>query len=100
MLCLNKANKIVGFYNVSNGGRSSTIVDPKIIFTVSLKCASSSIIIAHNHPSGSLIPSSQDKTITRKIKEGGDILEIKLLDHLIVSSKGYYSFAEGTSLLD
>ena len=94
ILCLNNSNKVVGFYKLAKGGICSTIVDPRMIFTIALKCCATSIIVAHNHPSGKLIPSEADKTITKKIKEGGKILEITLLDHLILTDESYFSFAD------
>lgn len=94
MLCLNRANKVVGFYKVSSGGLSSSIVDPRVIFTIALNCAANSIILSHNHPSGNRVPSVQDKDITKKIKEAGKLLDIGLLDHIILTDDNYYSFME------
>ena len=94
VLCLNIANKVVGFYKLSCGGVAGTIMDPKVIFTVALNCGASSIIIAHNHPSGQLSPSHADIRITKKIKAAGELLDIQLLDHIIVTDEGYYSFGE------
>ena len=94
LLCMNRANKIVGFYKVSSGGISGTICDPKVVFTIALNCGASSIILAHNHPSGNTTPSQADKLITQKIKSGGEILDIKLLDHVILTDESYYSFAD------
>lgn len=94
VLCINRANKIVGFYKISSGGTTGTIVDPKVIFTVALNCAASSIILAHNHPSGNLNPSEQDKAITKKLKDAGKLLDINLLDHMILTDESFYSFAD------
>lgn len=94
ILCLNNSNKVVGFYKISSGGMTSTIVDVRMIFTTALNCLATSIIIAHNHPSGKLVPSEQDKEITRKIKESGKILDILVLDHLIITDENYFSFAD------
>lgn len=94
IFCLNKSMKIIGFSKVSSGGMDSTIVDGKIIFTIALKACASRIVVAHNHPSGTLRPSNQDVTITRKLKEMGEIMEIPVLDHIIVTTDGYYSFAD------
>jgi DNA repair protein RadC len=94
ILCLNRANKVLGYSLISQGGVSGTVVDPKIIFQIALKTNASSIIIAHNHPSGLITPSETDNKITQKIKNAGELLEIKLLDHLILSSEGYYSYAD------
>ena len=94
MLCLNRANNVVGFYKISSGGLSSSIVDPRVIFTIALNCAASSIILSHNHPSGNTTPSVQDKDITKKIKDAGKLLDIGLLDHIILTDDSYYSFME------
>lgn len=90
----NRANKVLGIYEVSTGGISGTVADPKLIFAAALKAAASGIILTHNHPSGNLQPSQADIDLTQKIKEGGKLLEIQLLDHIIVTSEGYYSFAD------
>ena len=94
MLCLNRANKVVGFYKVSSGGLSSCILDPRVIFTIALNCAANAIILSHNHPSGNRVPSAQDKDVTKKIKEAGKLLDIGLLDHIILTDDNYYSFME------
>ncbi len=93
VLFLNRANKVLGIYEVSTGGITGTVADPRVIFAAALKANCSSIMISHNHPSGNLQPSRQDQELTHKIKLAGDLLEIKLLDHLIVTPEGYYSFA-------
>ena len=94
ILLLNRANKVLGWYKVSEGGMSGTVVDPKLIFSTALKGLASSIILSHNHPSGNLKPSEQDITLTKRLKQAGELLEIPVLDHLILSSEGYYSFAD------
>ncbi len=94
VLFLNRSNKVLGIYEVSSGGISGTVADPRVIFAVALKANCSSIMLSHNHPSGNLKPSRQDEILTQKIKQGEELLEIKLLDHLIVTSEGYYSFFE------
>jgi DNA repair protein RadC len=94
ILCLNNYNKVVGFYKVSSGGMTGTIIDVRMIFTTALKSLATSIIIAHNHPSGNLTPSDADKRITQKIKQAGDIMDIKVLDHLIITDENYFSFAD------
>jgi len=92
MVCLNKSNKVIGFYRVSNGGVAESIVDPKVIFTTALNTPGTcAIILAHNHPSGSLKPSEQDLYITKKIKEAGKLIDIKLLDHIIITDESYFS---------
>jgi DNA repair protein RadC len=94
ILCLNKANKVLGYSLISSGGISGTVVDPKIIFQIALKINACSIIISHNHPSGETIPSEADKRITKMIRDAGTMLEIILLDHIIATSEQYYSFAD------
>ena len=98
MLCLNNANEVTGFYKVSSGGTTGTVVDNKIIFTIALNACATSILIAHNHPSGRLYPSEADKQVTKKIKNACELLQITLLDHLIVTESGYYSFNEEGTL--
>lgn len=94
ILLLNRANKVLGICELSTGGISGTVADPKIIFIAALKSAASNIILAHNHPSGNLKPSKADIDLTRKIKEAGQLLEITVLDHIIISSESYYSLAD------
>lgn len=94
MLCVNNSNKVVGFYKISSGGMTGTVVDVRMIFTTALQCAATSIIIAHNHPSGTLIPSDADINLTKKIIEAGKVLDIRLLDHLIITDESFYSFAD------
>jgi DNA repair protein RadC len=95
ILLLNRANRVMGYRFISFGGLSGTVVDVKHIFGVALKCNANSVILAHNHPSGNRQPSQADLTITRKIKNGGELLDINILDHLIITpEKTYYSFAD------
>lgn len=94
VLLLNRVNKVIGLVNVSTGGVSGTVADPKIIYVAAIKANASAIIISHNHPSGCLKPSRPDEELTQKIKNAGLFLDIKLLDHLIVSQDGYFSFAD------
>ena len=94
VMLLNRANKVLGLFEVSTGGVSGTVADPKIIFTAALKGGASGIIVAHNHPSGNLKASQSDIDLTRKLKEAGKFLEIQLLDHVIVTTEGYFSFAD------
>ena len=86
ILLLNRANRILGMASLFKGGGSGTVIDQKVIFQYSLKANAHQIILAHNHPSGNLNPSEADKSITRKIKGGAELLNITLLDHLINSS--------------
>lgn len=94
VMLLNRANKVLGVLEVSTGSTTATIADPKIIFAAAIKANASGIIIAHNHPSGNLSPSQPDIDLTRKVKEGGKILEVQLLDHVIITTESYYSFAD------
>jgi DNA repair protein RadC len=94
VVLLNRANRDLGIYEVSTGGVSGTIADPKLVFAAAIKSSASAIILAHNHPSGQLKPSDADLKLTQKLKEGGKFLEIPVLDHIIVTSEGYYSFAD------
>ena len=90
----NRGNKVLGVMEVSSGGIAGTVADSRLIFAAAIKALATGIIISHNHPSGNLTPSQADIDLTRKIKEGGKLLEIQLLDHIIVTSEGYYSFAD------
>lgn len=98
IVLLNRANIVLGLYEMSKGGVSGTVVDIKIILGIALKCNASSIVIVHNHPSGSLEPSEPDKLITKKLKEACKILDLNLLDHLIITTQGYYSFSDNLIL--
>jgi DNA repair protein RadC len=92
--CLSRNNEVIGCYRVSEGGTSGTVADPKIIFQVALGCNASSIILAHNHPSGSLTPSQADRDLTTKLRETGRQLDCPVLDHLILTQQSYLSFAD------
>lgn len=94
VLFLNRSNKVICIYNVSSGGVTGTVADPKLIFTAALKVNAVSVILSHNHPSGSLKPSKADEELTQKIKGAGAFLDIKVLDHVILSSESYFSFAD------
>jgi len=94
ILLLNRNNKVTRIETISTGGVAGTIVDPKIIFKKALDEQSSSIILSHNHPSGNLKPSQADLDITKKLIKAGKTLEINVLDHIIISEKGYYSFLD------
>ena len=94
VLLLNRANKVLGIVPISKGGVAGTVADPKLIFAAALKANASSLILSHNHPSGNLQPSQADIQLTRKIKEAGKFLDLPVLDHLIITSEGYYSFAD------
>jgi len=94
VLFLNRSNKINHFQIISEGGITGTVADPRIILKKALEEDAVSIILCHNHPSGSVKPSKADEELTHKIKEAARYLDIKVLDHLIVSDDGYYSFAD------
>jgi DNA repair protein RadC len=94
VLFLNQANKIKHFEIVSTGGITGTVADPRVILRKALDEDAVSLILCHNHPSGSLKPSRADEELTAKIKEAASYLDIKVLDHIIVSEEGYYSFAD------
>lgn len=94
ILLLNRANKVLGIYEVSTGGVSGTVADPKLIFAAAINANASAIILSHSHPSGQLKPSQADITLTKRLTEGGRLLEIPVLDHIIVTGEGYYSFAD------
>jgi DNA repair protein RadC len=95
VMLLNNSNKVKGIFEVSTGGITGTLVDLRILFAVILKSLSTSVIISHKHPSGNLKPSEADKQLTNKIKNAGNFLDVKLLDHLIIIPDGdYFSFAD------
>ena len=94
VLYLNNSNKIVAKVQISKGGLTATLVDVRLVFKSALEVAAVGIIVCHNHPSGKLQPSTADKQLTSKIKAAGITLDIKLLDHLIITEKAYFSFAD------
>lgn len=94
ILMMNRANHVLGWSKISEGGSAGTVVDMKIIFQHALLAHASSIIVAHNHPSGNQKPSEADIQITRKMKEAGKVLDIQVLDHLIITRFGYHSLAD------
>jgi len=94
IILLNRANEVIRPQQISIGGVSGTVADPKIIFKAAIEHLASAIILVHNHPSGNLTPSQADKELTKKVKGGGQTLDIPVLDHLIFSNNGYFSFAD------
>jgi DNA repair protein RadC len=94
IMLLNRANRVLGIYELSTGGVAGTVADPKLIFVAALKACASSIILCHNHPSGNLKPSAADLQLTKKMKAGGELLDIAVLDHIIITSESYYSLAD------
>lgn len=93
-LYLSRANQILSYYRISEGGLAGTVADVKLIFQTALSCNAASVIVAHNHPSGNLKPSTADEQLTQKIRQAGQVLELPLIDHLIIASEGCYSFAD------
>lgn len=93
VMLLNRSNRVLGICTLTSGSVSGTIVDPKLVFAVALAANATEIILAHNHPSGNLQPSEADHDITKKLKIAGEFLDLKVTDHLIVTTEGYYSFA-------
>lgn len=91
---LNRANHVLGILNHSCGGTTGVFVDVKLLFAAAIKANASAMVIVHNHPSGNLKPSTADKKLTNKVAEVGRVLEITLLDHLIVTKEGYFSFSD------
>ncbi len=94
LLMLNRANRVLGRFKVSQGGLSGTVIDTRIILKKALDNLSSSIVVCHNHPSGNNQPSDADVKITNKLKKAAEMIEIKLLDHVIIADKSYFSFAD------
>jgi DNA repair protein RadC len=94
ILFLNRSNKVINRMKLSQGGISGTVTDVRMVMKKAIEYLASGIIVCHNHPSGNLNPSESDTKITQKIKEAGSIMDIQLLDHLIISDKDYYSFAD------
>ena len=94
VLLLNTSNKVLGIYSLAQGGISGCHVDIRLILAVALKSVASGLILVHNHPSGSIRPSDIDKRITEKLKLACQLVDIKLLDHLIITKNDYFSFAD------
>ena len=94
VILLNTNNRVLGIVDISVGGVSGTLADPRIIFAVALKTNTSKMILSHNHPSGNTRPSDADKKLTQKLKDGGKLLDIEVCDHIIVTNHSYYSFAD------
>ncbi len=98
ILLLNKGNKIIESINISKGGVSATVVDPKLIFSFALEQKASGIILFHNHPSGNISPSESDIILTEKLRKGAKLLEINIIDHIIIGQNTYFSFADEQKL--
>lgn len=98
ILLLNRANKIIRPVQISEGGMSGTVADPKKIFKIALQNNATSIILCHNHPSGNVKPSDADIRLTKKLKNAGEMLDIPVLDHIIIGEERYFSFADENEL--
>jgi DNA repair protein RadC len=98
ILLMNRSNSVLGILEISKGGISGTVSDVRVIFAAAIKANASGIIAGHNHPSGNLNPSESDTRLTQKLKEAGNLLDIQVLDHLILSTEDYYSFADNGNL--
>jgi DNA repair protein RadC len=94
VLYLNRANRVIGSYQLSKGGITGTIADVRLILSVALKTLATGLILAHNHPSGNLKPSEADIQLTQKVKDAAKLMDIEVLDHMILSSNGYFSFTD------
>lgn len=94
VLFLNNANKVIQKKQISVGGKTGTLVDARIVFRSALEYGATGIILGHNHPSGVVMPSQSDKMLTQKLKQAGITLDINLLDHLVITEKNYFSFAD------
>jgi DNA repair protein RadC len=94
ILFLNRSNRIINRMKLSQGGVSGTVTDVRMVMKKAIEFLASGIIVCHNHPSGNLNPSESDTNITKKIKEAGNLMDIQLLDHLIITEKDYFSFAD------
>jgi DNA repair protein RadC len=95
LLLLNKANNILGWFKLSSGGTSGTVVDVKLVFMLALQTNASNLIFCHNHPSQNIKPSDADISLTKRLKEAGNLFDIKVLDHLIIASNGdFFAFAD------
>ncbi len=98
IILLNRANKIIAHKKLSEGGVTGTVVDLRILFKHAIEHLACSVVLCHNHPSGNINPSEQDKVLTKKIYESGKLMEVQLLDHVIFTDKDYYSFADNDAL--
>lgn len=94
VMLLSRANRVLGIYEVSTGNVSSCIADPRQIFCAAIKANASFLVACHNHPSGNLKPSKADETLTHQLVQAGIILDLKVLDHIIITPESYFSFAD------
>ena len=94
ILLLNRSNKVIDKKQISSGGVSGTVVDPKMLFRIAIQLLASSMVLCHNHPSGNIKPSEADIKLTKQLREAGKFLEIPILDHIIITDSGFFSFAD------
>jgi DNA repair protein RadC len=94
VIFLNRQNNTIGWFKVSQGGISGTLIDNRLILATALNCLASGIIICHNHPSGNLQPSEADTTMTKRLEEAGKIMDIQLLDSIILTEKSHFSYKD------
>lgn len=94
VIMLNRSNKVISVEHISTGGICGTVVDCRVIWKKAIEAQATGIILSHNHPSGNINPSEQDERLTKSIQASGKLLEIKVLDHVIVTNNSYYSFAD------
>lgn len=94
MVFLNNSHRVLLKEQLSKGGITGTLVDIRLVLKRALQLGAVAMVVAHNHPSGNLTPSASDRQITRRLKEAAELLDLRLLDHLIISREGYMSFAD------
>jgi DNA repair protein RadC len=97
-ILLNRANEVIGYHKLSEGGISGTVADIRLAYSTAIKCLASGMILCHNHPSGNIKPSQADIKLTQKFKEAGKLLDCALLDHIILTEKEFFSFADSECL--
>lgn len=100
ILYLNRSNNPLGIYTLSKGGIHGTVVDQRLLFASALKSAASSLILCHNHPSGNIKPSQEDRRLTSRLIKSGRMLDLPILDHLIITKDNYFSFADEGLLVE
>lgn len=98
VIFINRCNNTIGWFKVSQGGLTGSVVDVRLILATALQCLASGIILAHNHPSGNVNPSEADISMTKKLKQSAEIMDINVLDHIILTEESYYSFADNSLL--
>jgi DNA repair protein RadC len=99
LMCLSRSQQVLSMNKIGEGGLTATVADPKKVFRIALENNAACIIVAHNHPSGNLQPSQEDNKLTNRLRENGNLMDCPLLDHLVVTDNGYYSYADEGALL-